>query len=98
MIRHAPSLPVALLSVPMIVSALPTLLMPAIGGAPLPKPGYLAAGEAAIALSAITVGAQEEQSPTVRDEARSLSKNHFASGRHACSQAALDTGGNFVAG
>jgi hypothetical protein len=82
----------------MIGSALRTLLMPAIGGAPLPEPGYVAAGEAAIALSAITVGAQKEQSPAVGHEARSLSKNHFADGRHACSQAVLDTGGNFVAG
>jgi hypothetical protein len=39
MIRHAVALPVSLLPVPMIVSALWTLLMAAIGGTLLPAPG-----------------------------------------------------------
>jgi hypothetical protein len=44
----------------------------------------------------ITMGAQEKHG--LAFEARSLSKNHIAGVRHACAQAALDIGGNFVAG
>ena len=49
------SLPVA-----MIEPSLGTLLMAAIGATPLMEAGMMTAGEAAIALSAITVGTEEE--------------------------------------
>ena len=86
------------MSVAVILSPLRTLLMPAIGEASLPESSDPSAVEAAIALSAIAVAAQEKPTPAFAVAARSLSKHHFVDGRHTGSQAALDTGGNFVAG
>jgi hypothetical protein len=63
LIRHArlaPALAVLSLPVAMIEPSLGTLLMAAIGATPLMEAGMMTAGEAAIALSAITVGTEEE--------------------------------------
>jgi hypothetical protein len=82
----------------MILSALRTLLVPAIGGAALPEAGYASTGEATITLPAIAAATQKETAPAFGVAATSLSKHHCADGRHIGWQAALDIGGNFVAG
>ena len=75
MIRHA-SPPAALavlsLAVPVIEPPFRTLLVAAVGAAPLTKSGLLAAGDAAIALSAITAGAEEERGAAVGVQAKPL--------------------------
>ena len=82
----------------MIESSLRTLLVPAIGTAALTEPSLLAAGEAAIALPAITVGTQKKQRAAFYGNTKTLPQNHFAMRRHACSQAELDNGTGSVAG
>ena len=69
MIRHAaldcllaPTLPILTLPVAMIESSFGALLMPTISASPLAQPGLLAAGQAAIALSAITMRAEKKHS------------------------------------
>ncbi len=99
MIRHAVlrfAFPVGALAVAVIESALRALLVPPVGGAPLPAPGSVPAGAAAIAMSAIAMRAEEEQRPALAAEANPLTENRFAVSRHACSQAALDNGDGFV--
>ena len=86
------------LAVPMIEASFQTPLVPAIGTAPLPQPGLIAAGQAAIALPAITVGTEEENGAASTAQANPLPQNHFARRRHACSQAGLDNGNGSVAG
>ena len=85
------------LPVAMIEPSFGTLLVPAIGAAPLTAAGLLAAVEAAVALSAITVGTNEEYGVARAAQANPLPENHFAMHRHACSQAGLDKGDGFVA-
>jgi hypothetical protein len=104
LIRHArfdrslaAALAISTLPVAMIESPLGTLLVPAIGSSPLIEPGLLAAGQAAIALPVITVGAEKEYRAACAAEASSQPENHFAAHRHASSLAALDNGDNFVA-
>jgi hypothetical protein len=59
----------------------------------------LTARGAAVALSAITVRADEEHCVTLVTEANSLPEYRFAMHcRHASSQAGLDNGSGFVAG
>jgi hypothetical protein len=74
------------------------LLMPAISQPSLPQAGLPPATQAAIALAAITAGAQEEHRAAFVSQAKPLPQNHFALCRHASSQAALDNGRGFVAG
>lgn len=81
----------------MIEPPFQTLLMPAVGAAPLTQPRLSAAGDAAIALSPITVGAQEEQRATFACQAKTLPQNYFAIHCHAASLAGLDSDGGFVA-
>jgi hypothetical protein len=92
-----PALPVLPLPVAMIEPTFRTLLVPAISGAPLVEAGLTAAGEAAIALSAITVGTEEKDRAAFAAQAKPLPENHFAMNRHAYSQAALDMDSSFVA-
>jgi hypothetical protein len=73
------------------------LLVPAIGTAVLPKPRPLSTFDAAIAVSAITVRADQECCATLRSRTKPLSQNHFAVFRHASMQAALDNRNGFVA-
>lgn len=82
----------------MIEPSFRALLVPAIGTPPLLQPCLLAAAHAAIALPAVTVLAEEEEGATVAAEANPLPENHIAVNRHACAQAALDSGNPFVAG
>jgi hypothetical protein len=86
------------LPVAMIEPSLRTLLVPAIGAAPLMEPGLIAASEAAIALSAITARTEKKDRAAFAAQAKPLPENHLAKNRHACSQAALDNGLGFVAG
>ena len=67
MIRHAamrcllaPTLPILTLPVAMIESSFGALLMPTISTSPLPQPGLLAAGQAAIALPAVAMRAEKK--------------------------------------
>jgi hypothetical protein len=99
LIRHAvlgSALPVRALAVAMIEPAFRALLMPQIGGSPLPAPGSLPTGAAAIAVPAVAMRADEEQCPAFAAETNLLTENRFAMSRHACAQAALDNGDGFV--
>lgn len=82
----------------MIEPTFKTLLVATIGRAMLTEARLPAAGEAAIALSAVTVGAQEEHRPAFDGMTKPLPQNCFPVPRHASSQAALDNGTGFVAG
>lgn len=101
MIRHARLrlAPTVLpLPVAMIQLSFQTLLVSVIGTAPLAEPGLSAAGQAAIALSAITMGTEKENGATFTALANPLPQNSFALSRHTCSQAGLDNGNGSVAG
>ena len=76
----------------MVEPSFRALLVPAIGAPPLLQPCLLAAGDAAIALPAIAMRAEEEDGATVAAEANPLPENHIAVNRHACAEAALDNG------
>jgi hypothetical protein len=82
----------------MVVPSFFTLLIPAVGATPLMEPGLSAAGEAAIALSAIAAGAEEKDREAFTARASPSPENHFAQNRHASSQAGLDNGTGSVAG
>jgi len=97
-VRLRLALTVLPLPVTMIEASFQTLLVSAIGTASLVQPGLIAAGHAAIALSAITVGAEKENGTAFTAQANPLPQNHFAMRRHACSQAGLDNSDGSVAG
>lgn len=96
LIRHAglrqPVVAIVPLAVPMIQPSVRALLMPAVGAAPLAEPGLHAAGQAAIALSTITVLADPEHRMASAAAANPLPENHFARNVHARPQAGLDNG------
>ena len=95
MIRHArPRLPAPILPLPvaMIQSPFPTALVAVVGAASLPEPGLGATGEAAIALSTITLPADPEHRVASAAAANPLPENYFAVGRHRCPHAGLDNG------
>ena len=101
MIRHArlaAAFALVPLTVAMIEAAFRALLMAAIGGAPLAQTRLLAAWIAAITLSAVAFGVEEEQGAAFGNKAKPLSQNHFVVRRHADCVAALDNGPGFVAG
>jgi len=93
-----PALTVLPLPVAMIEPSFRTLLMSPVGATSLTESGLLAAGEATVALAAITAGTQKKERAAFATQAKPLPQNHFAKSRHACSQAALDNGLGFVAG
>jgi len=93
-----PTVTVLPLPVAMIEPAFRTLLMSPVGAALLPAPGLIAARAAAVALAAITAGAEKKQRAAFATQAKPWPQNHFANNRHAYSQAALDNGLGFVAG
>jgi hypothetical protein len=104
MIRHASLLltappPVIPLTIAVVEPAFHALLVASIGTPPLLPAGVCAAPFAAIAMSAIAVGADEKHGVALLTETDSLKENRFAvSLRHASSQAELDNGTRFVAG
>ena len=100
MIRHGrlgPASPVLLLPLTMIFSCFRTVPVPAVGIPVLLEAGSFAAGEAAIALPAVTMGTKIEHRVAFSAQANPLPENHFAMLRHASSQAGLDNGNGFVA-
>ena len=81
----------------MIFPPFRTALVPAVGAAVLTEPGLLAAGDAAIVLSAVTVRTEKKHHAAFAAEANPLPQNCFAMRRHAFPQAGLDKGNGFVA-
>src|SRR5215510_4932271 len=77
---------------PMIQASFRTLLMLPVGATPLTDSGLLAAGEAAIAPAAITVGAQKKERAAFTARQKLWSQNRFAMNRHACSPAGAGQG------
>lgn len=95
MIRHAGlrlALPVGVLTVAMILPSLLTLLEEAVVATRLLRAGLAAASRTAIAMPAITGGAEIESRQAFIARAIQSSENYFAVSRHACSQAGLDKG------
>jgi len=87
------------LAIAMIEPSLAAPLVTPVGGPPLLAAGLLAALGAAVAVSAITVRADEENRLTLLTQANPLPQNRFAMNhRHAPSQAELDNGTGLVAG
>ena len=88
-----------MLPVAMIKAAFRALLVPGVGHSPLLNAGLLAALDAAIAMAAIAVRANEKHHETLFAQADSLPEDRFVVSRcHAPSQAGLDNGRRFVAG
>jgi hypothetical protein len=101
LIRHArPALaaPVLPLPVAMILPALETPLMPAIGVSPLPQSGGSTAVGTAITLAAITVLTDPEHGMTAIAETNPLTQNHFALNRHLRRRRGLDNGRPIMSG
>jgi hypothetical protein len=104
LIRHgrlplAQTASVRLLAIAVIELPFGAFLVAAVGAPPLLAPGLLAALFAAVAMSAITVRADEENRVAALTKASPLSQNRFAMNhRHASSQAELDNGSGLVAG
>jgi len=76
----------------MIQPSFPTLLVAAVGAAPLLEPGCGTASRAAIALSVIAVWADPEHRRASTATANPLTESHFAMNRHARPQAGMDNG------
>lgn len=74
----------------MIEAPFRALLVAAVGLAALVKACLLAAGKAAIALSAITTGAQIENGAACAAQANPQPENNLAIARHARRRAQLD--------
>jgi hypothetical protein len=75
LIRHAspqPASAIFSLTVPVIKPSFRTLLVTTVGAAPLATSSSLAARQAAVALSAITPGAEEESRAAFRVQAKPL--------------------------
>jgi hypothetical protein len=73
-----------------------TVLIPTVGTAVLMESGPVAAGEAAIALTSVTVRTEIEHRSAFAAKANPLQENQFAMSRHASSQTGLDNGNGFV--
>ncbi len=104
MIRHArfrltEAAPIFPLAIAMIEPSLAAPLVAPVGGPPLLAAGQLAALGATVAMSAVTVLADEENRLALLTKANPLPQNRFAMNhRHASSQAELDNGSGLVAG
>jgi hypothetical protein len=91
--------PVIPLTVAVVEASFRAFLVASIGTSPLLPASVGAVLSAAIAMSAIAVGADEKHGVALLTETDSMKKNRFAvSLRHASSQADLDNGTRFVAG
>jgi len=80
----------------MIPPSFRAVLVTAVGAAALIESGLITAGEAAIALPAVTARTEIEHRSAFTDQANPLPENQFAMPRHASSQAGLDNGNGFV--
>jgi hypothetical protein len=86
-------LPVAVIQPPFLAA-----LVSPIGTSALPKAGLPPAVLAAIAVAAITVGADEEDGVAERRATGPEQENAFAVNRRHCNLAVLDNGGLVVSG
>jgi hypothetical protein len=103
LIRHGRRLTKAAAVFPLAIAMIElpfwTLLVASVGAPPLLPAGLLAACLATVAVSAIAVGADEENRVAALTQASPLPQNRFAMNlRHASSQAGLDNGSGLVAG
>jgi hypothetical protein len=81
----------------MVQPSFRTSLVPAIGRAPLPEPCLIAAGEAAVALSAVAMGTEKERREAVVEQANPLPQYRFPMRRHACLQGGSGQRSGFMA-
>ena len=84
---------VLLLPIPMVLPALRTPLIPAVGAPMLLESGDGAAFGTAIPLPTVTVFADPEHGVTAIAAANPLPQNHFAVSRHARRRRGLDNDG-----
>jgi hypothetical protein len=84
------ALTILALPVAVIESSFEALLMPAVGASPLTEPGLTPTTEAAIALTAITVGTEKKHRAAFAAQANPSPENPFAMNRHAIRRAGLD--------
>jgi hypothetical protein len=100
LIRHAhlrAALTILPLPVAVIESPFRALLMSAVGAPPVTKPRLLPATEAAVALTAITVGTEKKDRAAFAAAANPSPQNRFAVNHHAHSRAGLDKRHSYVA-
>jgi hypothetical protein len=100
LIRHA-RLHAALTILPLPVAVIEppfrALLMSAVGAPPLMEPSLAPATEAAVALTAITVGTEKKDRAAFAAAANPSPQDRFAGNRHAPSRAGLDKRYSYVA-
>jgi hypothetical protein len=95
LIRHARlrlAAPILALPVAMVEPAFRATLVAAVGAAPLPESCFGTAGDAAIALSTITVLTDPEHRVASAATANPLTENYFAMNRQRPSMAGWTTG------
>ena len=83
---------VSALAVAMIELSFGASLVPLIGPAALPPPGFGAAGFAAVALSPVAVPADPEDSVAADNRTNTLTKDHLAMKIHVRPKTGLDNG------
>jgi hypothetical protein len=83
---------VSALAVAMIELSFGASLVPLIGAAALPPPGFGAAGLAAVALSPVAVPADPEDSVAADNRTNTLTKDHLAMKIHVHPRTGLDNG------
>jgi hypothetical protein len=83
---------VSALAVAMIELSFGASLVPLIGAAALPPPGFGAAGFAAVALSPVAVPADPEDSVAADNRTNTLTKDHLATKIHVRPRTGLDNG------
>ncbi len=80
------------MAVAMIELSFGASLVPLIGAAALPPPGFGAAGFAAVALSPVAVPADPEDSVAADNRTNTLTKDHLAMKIHVRPRTGLDNG------
>ena len=83
---------VSALAVAMVELSFGASLVPLIGAAALPPPGFGAAGLAAVALSPVAVPADPEDSVAADNRTNTLTKDHLAMKIHVRPSTGLDNG------
>jgi hypothetical protein len=83
---------VSALAIAMIELSFGASLVPLIGAAALPPPGFGAAGFAAVALSPVAVPADPEDSVAADNRTNTLTKDHLAMKIHVRPKTGLDNG------
>jgi hypothetical protein len=83
---------VSSLPIPMIELSFRASLVPVVGAASLPAPGFRAAGFAAVALAAVAVPADPEDCVASGSRTNALTKDQLAMKIHVRREAGLDNG------